>query len=110
MPKNKHRRDKVRLDTHVEKARHDADGVVGVDGREHEVAGERRLHRQLGGLGVADLADHDDVWVLAERGAQTVGERVADFGAHLRLARRRGSCTRPGLRAKARFAFRGRPR
>ena len=40
--------------------------VVGVERREHQVAGERGLDRDLRGLEVADLADHDDVRVLAQ--------------------------------------------
>ena len=41
------------------------------------MAGERRLHRLGGGLGVADLAHHDDVRVLT----QDVLERVREAGA-----------------------------
>ena len=48
--------------------------VVGVQRREHQVAGERGLDGDLGGLEVADLADHDDVGVLAQEGAQRGGE------------------------------------
>jgi hypothetical protein len=36
-----------------------------VEGREHEVVCESGLDRDLGRLEVADLADHDDVRVLA---------------------------------------------
>ena len=67
---------------------HAADGArdVGrVERREHEVAGlgglERDVHRQL----VADLADEDDVGILAERGAERVGEG-AGVDADLALA------------------------
>ena len=42
------------------------DGVGGVQRREHEVTGERGLHRDAGGLDVADLADEDHVGVLAQ--------------------------------------------
>ena len=42
--------------------------------RHHKVSGLRRLDRDVGGLQVADLTDHDDVGVLAEEGAQRVGE------------------------------------
>ena len=51
--------------------------VVGVQRGEHEVAGERRLDRDLRGLAVADLADHDDVGVGAHHRAQARGERQA---------------------------------
>ncbi len=45
-----------RLDAHVDQAHHRARRVVGVEGREHQVAGQARLHRDLRGLQVADLA------------------------------------------------------
>jgi hypothetical protein len=40
--------------------------IVRVQGREHEVAGERSLHRVLGRLEIADFAHHDDVGVPAQ--------------------------------------------
>jgi hypothetical protein len=40
--------------------------IVGVQRREHEVARQRRLHRDLRRLKVADLADEDDVRVLTQ--------------------------------------------
>jgi hypothetical protein len=80
------RRDQIRIDAHVDQARDDASGVVGVQSREDQVAGQGGLDRQLGGLFVADLTDHDDVRVLAEGGAQAGAEVVADLRSHLRLA------------------------
>jgi hypothetical protein len=56
-----------------------------VERREHQVAGERGLDRDLGGLEVADLADHDDVRVLAQERAQGRGEVEADVVVHLHL-------------------------
>ena len=61
-------------------------GVVGVHGGEHQVAGERRLDGDLGGLEVAHLADHDHVRVLAEEGAQAAGEGEVNLRVDLRLA------------------------
>ena len=49
------------------------------------MAGERGLDRDLRGLQVADLADHDDVGVLAQDGAQGVRESQPDLGLHLDL-------------------------
>ena len=49
------------------------------------MAGERGLDRDLGRLAVADLADHDDVGVLAEDRAQAAGEGQADLRLHLDL-------------------------
>ena len=59
--------------------------VVGVQRAEHQVAGQRRLDRHLGGGQIADLADHDDVRVLAHQRAQAFGEAHVDGRMHLRL-------------------------
>ena len=53
---------------------------------QHQVAGERGLDRDLRGLEVADLADHDHVGVLAQDRAQRLGEREVDLRVDLRLA------------------------
>ena len=50
------------------------DGVGAVHRGEHEVAGERRLDRDPGGVDVADLTDEDHVGVLAQHGPQSGGE------------------------------------
>ena len=55
-----------------------AGGVVGVQRAEHQVAGQRGLDGDLRRLQVADFADHDDVRVLAQEGAQHRGEGQAD--------------------------------
>jgi hypothetical protein len=77
--------DEERLDAHVDQAGHGGDGVVGVQGRQHQVTGEGRLQRELGGLLVADLADEDDVGVLAQDRAQPPGERQPGALLHLHL-------------------------
>jgi hypothetical protein len=82
-----HRRgDEEGFDAHVEKARDGAERIVGMQGAEDQVAGQRRLDGDLRGLGVADLADHDDIRVLAQDRAQAAGERQLDLGVHLDLA------------------------
>ena len=68
------RHEVVGLDLHVEEAAEHVDHVVGVDGGEHQVAGERRLDRDLGGLRVADLAHHDLVGIVAQDRAQPARE------------------------------------
>ncbi len=70
----------IRLDTHVRQARHRAGRVVGVQRGENEMAGERRLHGDLCGFEVADLADHDDVWILAQDRTQGARKRGSIFG------------------------------
>jgi hypothetical protein len=44
----------------------------------HDVAGERGLGRDLGRLEIADLADEDDVGILAQQRAQHRGELQVD--------------------------------
>ena len=50
-----------------------------------KVAGERGLDRDLRGLEVANLADHDDVRILAQESAQGGGEVETDVLVHLHL-------------------------
>src|SRR3546814_4715072 len=46
---------------------------------QHQVTGERCLHRDLGSFQIADFADHDHVRVLAQNRAQRTGEGQADL-------------------------------
>ena len=59
--------------------------VVGVQGREHEVTGERRLDRDLRRLVVADLTDEDDVGVRPQDRPQRGGEVQARLVVDLHL-------------------------
>ena len=45
----------------------------------HDVAGQRSLHGDLGGLDVTDFADHDGIRILSEERTQRRGERQADL-------------------------------
>ena len=69
----------VGVDAHVDEAPQDVENVVGVHGGEHQVPGQGRLDGDLGGLRVADLADHDLVRVVAQDGTQPAGEGQAFF-------------------------------
>src|SRR5690606_36481646 len=62
-----------------------AGGIVGVQRRQHQVAGERGLDRDARGLQVAHLADHDDVRVLAHDRTQRVREVEPDLRLGLDL-------------------------
>ena len=67
----------VGLDAHVQEAADHVDDVIGVDGREHQVAGQRGLDGDLRGFGVADFADHDLVGIVAQNRTQAARERQA---------------------------------
>jgi hypothetical protein len=108
-----HRRgDVVGRDAHVHQARNGLRRVVGVQGGEHQVAGLRGLDRDLGGFQVADFADHDDVRVLAQEGAQAPRRRscrLLDVLLHLVDAGQRistGSSAVEMLRASVLRMFR----
>ncbi len=70
------RENRVRADE-VDHAGEGCGGGVRVEGGEDEVAGDRGLDSGAGGVGVANLTDHDDVRVETEDGAEAVGERTA---------------------------------
>ena len=75
----------VGLHAYVQQARHRGARVVRVKGREHQVPGQRRLHGRLGRLQVADLADHHDIRIVSQNGAQPAREGHVDLGVHLYL-------------------------
>src|ERR1700761_8377387 len=56
-----------------------------MDGRQHEMTGQRRLHGNLHSLEIADLADHYDVGVLPQDRAQQAGEVEPDLRLYLDL-------------------------
>ena len=64
----------VRLDAHVQEAAEHVEHVIGVDGGEDQVAGQRGVDGDLRGLLVADFANHDLVGIVAENGSQTARE------------------------------------
>ena len=74
------------LDAHVAQARDGAGGAVGVHGGQRKAARERELERDFRRFGIADLADHHDVRIIAQDGAQCGGEGQADLVVHRRLA------------------------
>jgi len=67
--------DGVRLDAHVEQAADDLAGAAGVKRGQGQVTGQGGLERDLGRGPVADLADGDDLGILAQQGAQAALER-----------------------------------
>ena len=79
------RRQVVRRDADVDQPRDGGGRVVRVQRREHEMAGLRGLHGDVGGLGVADFADHDHVRVLTHERPQRDGESEPGLVAHADL-------------------------
>ena len=92
-PLRQHRQQRVGkvegVHPHVEQPRHGFGRAVGVQRREHEVAGQRGLDRRLRGFLVADLADHDHVGIGAHEGPQGLGEGPVDAGIDLHLPQAR---------------------
>ena len=82
-------RDHPRLDAEVDQAHDRLHRARGVKRREDEVPGERGLQRDRRRLGVADLADEDDVGVLAQDRAQPRREGEARARVGLSLVDRR---------------------
>ena len=74
-----------RRHAHIEQACDGLRGAVGVQRGQHEVAGLRRFDGDFRGLQIADLPDHDDVRILAQEGAQRLGEIQTDLRVHLHL-------------------------
>ena len=75
----------VSFDADVQEAAQHVDHVVGVDGGEDKVAGERGVDGDLGGLLVADFADHDLVGIVAQNGTQAAREGQAFLFVHRNL-------------------------
>ncbi len=73
------------LDAHVEESRDDAARVVRVQRREHQVARQGGLHRDVRRLAVTDFADEHDVRVLTQDGAEDAreGEALGDVDVAL---------------------------
>jgi len=61
---------------------HRGGGVVGVEGGEEQVSRERGVDRDGRGLSVADFSDEDDVRVLADERAESLGEGQLRFALH----------------------------
>ena len=79
------RSDEIRLDAHVHQTRQRAGRVVGVQRGENQVTGQRRLHGNLRGFGVANFADENHVRVMAQNGAQPARKGQAGFFVDLNL-------------------------
>ena len=94
-PLREHRRQAVgdleRLEAEVHQTRHRARGVGRVERAQDEMPGIRRLSHNLRDLGIANLADHDHVGILAQDRSQDGRERVAGAAVdrYLRNARHR---------------------
>src|ERR1700730_7847696 len=116
----------VGIYSHVQEAADNVKDVVGVHSCKYEMAGKRRLDRDLRSLGVADLAHHDLVRIVPKNGAQPAreGQSLLLVDGNLQHARQlvldrifdRYDLVAPGLRfgnrpvQGRRLAAAGRPR
>ncbi len=73
--------DEEGLHAHVDETHDAADGVVGVEGGEDQVAGEGGADGDFRRFEVAHFPDHDDIGVATEDGTKAGGEGEVDFGA-----------------------------
>ena len=73
------------LDAEIDQPRHGGGRGLGMQRRQHEMAGQRRMDGDMRGLGVADFADHDHVGVLANEGAHGGRKGETDRRLDLRL-------------------------
>src|SRR5690606_41872165 len=69
-------RHEKRLDAHVHEAVDAAWRIVGVQGRQHEVAGEGGLDGNRGRLAIPDLAHQDHVRVLSQERSDRKSTRL----------------------------------
>ena len=67
----------VGFDADVQEAAEHVDHVVGVNGGEDQVAGERGVDGDLGGFLIADFADHDLIGIVPQDGAEAAREGQA---------------------------------
>ena len=89
----------VGLDIHLDETADARRRVVGVERRQHEVAGERSFDGDLGRLPVANLTDEGNVGVGAENRAEGRGERETGLAVDLHLGDARPGDTRPDPRS-----------
>ena len=73
----------MRLDPDFNQSGDGLQGVVGMEGREDKVTGQGRFGGDFGRLEVADLADEDDVGILAKNGPQEQPEGKVNVGVDL---------------------------
>ena len=77
--------DEVVFHAHVGESCDSAGGVVGMERRKNEVAGEGGADGDVGGFAVADFTNHDHVGILAHNMADAGGERQSDLRVDVHL-------------------------
>ena len=77
--------DQKRLHVHVQKPGQRPRRGVGMQSGEHQMPRQGGVYSQRSGFVVADFPDHDDVRVLPDERAQSIGKSEVDVGLDLRL-------------------------
>ena len=76
--RHQRRGNQERFNPHVNQTGDRAGRVIGVEGAQDEMPGERGLNGDLRCFQVAHFPQHDDIGVLAEKGAEGLAEGHAD--------------------------------
>ena len=84
---NAHRciRNQITLHIHVHQTGHRAGRVIGVQGTQHQMAGNRSLYRNSRRFLVTNLTNHNNIRVLSQNRAQRGGKGQAGFNINLHL-------------------------
>lgn len=73
------------LDADIGQPGKGANRTVGVKRRKNQMPGQRGPHGDLRSFAIPYLADHQDIGILAKKGAQRRCVAEVDIGAHLHL-------------------------
>ena len=77
--------DQIALHTHIQQTGNGRSGIIGMQGADHQVAGNRSLDGDGCGFAVTNLTDHDNIRVLTKDGTKAVGEGQLRFNVDLHL-------------------------
>src|SRR4030095_1736986 len=80
-----HRRKQKRFHVHVEQPRDATYSIIRVKRAENKVASHGCADRDVCSFNVANLTDHDHIWILSQNVAETFGESQINLWFHIDL-------------------------